>query len=78
MSQPTFFPEGSTPRASDTRWRILQKILGATLDGGGVGGGGTTVGAGAPGAGVGSSGDTYWDETNKIFYVKDADGWNIH
>lgn len=40
MSSPTFFGEGSTPRVKDTRWRILQKILGATIDGGGGGGGG--------------------------------------
>lgn len=31
---PTFFGEGNTPRVKDTRWRILQKILGATLEGG--------------------------------------------
>ncbi len=54
MSQPTFFGEGSTPRVTDTRWRILQKILGATLDGGGGGGGGgnpvtdEALGGGAP------------------------------
>lgn len=42
MANPTFFPEGSTPRANDTRWRVLLKILGATLDGGGGGGGGGT------------------------------------
>lgn len=42
MASPTFFPEGSTPGRSDTRWRILQKILGATVDGGGGGGGGGT------------------------------------
>ena len=42
MASPTFFPEGSTPEYVDTRWRILQKILGATVDGGGGGGGGGT------------------------------------
>lgn len=41
MSSPTFFGEGSTPRVHDTRWRILQKILGATIDG--AGGGGSVV-----------------------------------
>lgn len=40
MASPAFFPEGSTPRVTDTRWRVLQKILGATVDGGGGGGGG--------------------------------------
>lgn len=47
---PTFFGEGSTPRVHDTRWRILQKILGATIDGGGGGGGGTIW--------------TYWEDAN--------------
>lgn len=36
---PTFFGEGNLPRVHDTRWRILQKILGA-LTGSGTGGGG--------------------------------------
>ena len=37
---PDFFGEGNTPRVKDTRWRILQKILGATISGGGGSGGG--------------------------------------
>jgi len=48
---PTFFGEGHEPRVHDTRWRILQKILGALIDGGGGGGGGTPQvfqGHGAP------------------------------
>lgn len=36
MASPTFLGEGSTPRVTDTRWRIFQKILGATIDGGGA------------------------------------------
>lgn len=77
MSSPSFFPEGSASRDNDTTWRIAQKILGATLDGGGGGGGASlTIGAGAPGAQA--SGTMYWDSTNKLFYVFDADGPNIH
>ncbi len=37
---PSFFGEGNQPRVKDTRWRILQKILGATIDNGSGGGGG--------------------------------------
>ncbi len=37
---PSFFSDGNTPRREDPRWRILQKLLGATLAGGGGGGGG--------------------------------------
>lgn len=33
------FSEGTTPRRSDTRWVTLQKILQATIDGGGGGAG---------------------------------------
>lgn len=32
---PSFFSDGNTPRREDPRWRILQKILGATIAGGG-------------------------------------------
>lgn len=32
-ASPVFFGEGHTPRVKDTRWRILQKILGALVDG---------------------------------------------
>lgn len=43
---PSFFSEGNTPVRTDTQWKILQKILGATIDGGGGGGGGpATTGA---------------------------------
>lgn len=37
---PFFFSDGSTPRRTDARWAILQKILYATNLGGGGGGGG--------------------------------------
>lgn len=50
MSSPSFFSDGSTPRVNATRWVILQKILGATIDGGGGGAGTPQVftGSGAP------------------------------
>lgn len=50
MSSPTYFSEGSSPRLSDGEWKTLQKILGATIDGGGGGGGsgGISSGAGDP------------------------------
>lgn len=36
MPEPEFFPEGSTARRADSRWRQLQKILGAFRAGGGM------------------------------------------
>lgn len=38
-----FLTDGSTPRRTDARWAILQKILFATTGGGGGGGGGGIV-----------------------------------
>ena len=35
---PTFFGDGHTPRRSDTSWIVLQKILGALVDGSSSGG----------------------------------------
>lgn len=40
------FSEGTTPRRSDTRWVILQKILQSSIDGGGGGGAGTVAAEG--------------------------------
>lgn len=87
MSSPTFFGEGSTPRVTDTRWRILQKILGATIDAGGGGGGGGlsfSTGSGSPeGVVSGSPGDTYWDNDTAFEYTKvtgaaTTTGWQVH
>lgn len=36
---PSFFSDGNTPAIRDTKWRILQKILGALTGSGGGGGG---------------------------------------
>ena len=73
---PSFYPENNTALAFDPPERSLIKIV----DGGGGGGGGgsnTLVGSGAPVA-AGTSGQFYWDSTNKFLYVYDSDGWNIH
>ena len=43
MASPTFLGDGHTPRRSDTKWTILQKILGAEIDGGGTGTGTGTL-----------------------------------
>ena len=32
MSQPTILGEGTTPRVTDSRWRILVKIVGAAYN----------------------------------------------
>lgn len=40
MPSPSFLGDGHTPRRSDTKWVILQKILGAEIDGGGGSGAG--------------------------------------
>lgn len=66
-------------RFHDTSKITLDKILQA-LNGGAGGGGGsgaTLEGFGAPGAGLGSNGNTYWDKTNRDFYVKDSGTWTL-
>lgn len=52
-------------------------FIATSTSGGSGGGSSTTVGSGAPVA-AGTSGEFYWDETNKLLYVYDVDGWNIH
>lgn len=37
MAEPTFLTDGHTPNRNDTKWTILQKILGSEIDGGGGG-----------------------------------------
>ena len=45
---PTFFARGHTPTISDTRWFLLQRILGAIIDHGGGGGFLNMSGHGSP------------------------------
>lgn len=78
MSSPTFFGDGSTPRITDTRWAILQKILGATVDGGGGGGAPLLSGAGSPqGSVAGSLGQRYRDTVTGNFWtnIDGGTGW---
>lgn len=70
--------EDTLPRYYDTKKITLEKILQATNSGGGGGGGtGSLDGFGAPSSGLGSSGNTYWDRTNKDLYVKDGSVWTL-
>lgn len=72
---PDFFSEGNTPRREDPRWRILQKILGATIAGGGGGGGNFRAGSGAPvGAAPGALRTAYADDDTGVIYVQNLDG----
>lgn len=68
-------------RFYDTKPITLQKILQALNNGAGGGGGGASDGhhrgSGVPSSGIGANGDTYWDELNKDFYVKDLGTWQI-
>ena len=77
---PSWLPEGNVATPGDDAQRSLIKIV--DLLGGSSGGGGaalpTLTGSGPPAAGLGSVNQFYWDSTNKLLYVKDSDGWNIH
>lgn len=75
---PSWLPEGNTASPGDNEQRSLWKIV--DLGGGGGGGGALPMlqGAGDPAPGAGSSGQLYWDTANKLLFVKDTDGWNIH
>ena len=80
MANPTFFGDGHTPRITDTRWAILQKILGATIDGGGGGGGSYSSGAGSPNGVVSATlGSRYRDTSTGTFYtnIDGATGWAV-
>lgn len=65
-----------SPTTADGQLSTLQKILQCGA-GGGAGSGATHRGAGPPAASLGNDGETYWDETNKDFYVKDLGTWQI-
>lgn len=72
MASPTFFARGHTPTLTDTRWFILQRILGATIDGGGGGGGGSSniSGNGSPVGVVTPSTTDQWyrDNVNHTYW----------
>lgn len=79
MSAMVSYPDTEN-RWADSKKLTLDKILQALNSGAGGGGGGVSdslSGLGAPGAGLGSSGNTYWDRTNKDFYVKDGATWTL-
>lgn len=73
MSEPDFLSDGSTPRRTDPRWSILQKILGATRDGGGGGGGGSVPATRTLTAGNGLTGGGDLS-ADRAFAVQAADG----
>lgn len=79
MSSPTFFTDGSTPRANASRWTVLQKILGATLDSGGGGGGGgggsVLTGVGAPSGAPAVSPAIYLATDTDALYAWDGTRW---
>lgn len=69
------YPEGTAALATDSEQRSLVKIVDLLNSGGGGGGGtgATYSGSGSPeGSQTGSPGNTYWDATNNVFYVKDT------
>lgn len=76
-----FFTEGNTPGRLDPRWKVLTKILGATIDNSGGGGGGGSAGEmlpqlPGPVSGWAAPSDTAktwarWNETDGIIYI-----WN--
>lgn len=62
-TDPVFLSDHHTPRRTDARWAILQKILGAIIDQGGGGGGG---------GGVNTTGDNYCfagTSPNQVFKI---------
>lgn len=80
MASPVFFAHGSTPNVSDSKWMILQRILGAITDGGGSSGTGGLSGTGSPeGVVTASPGTTYWDTVAETLWVKNtgtgSSGW---
>lgn len=88
MAAPTFFARGNTPTLTDSRWFILQRILGATIDGGGGGGSGTgqagIVGTDPDPNGIytATPGTDYTDILLKTRWVKETGtgntGWTLY
>lgn len=77
--EPYFFSEGSTPRRTDTKWKILQKILGAIRNNFVVSTGNSS-GIGSPeGVVTANVSSIYFDITdpnNPIQYVKSTGSGN--
>jgi hypothetical protein len=69
---PTFLSGGHSPRNTDTKWMIEQRILGALTDGGTV-----MKGAGAPSNANGSDGDLYVRTSNGVVYSKANGVWGL-
>jgi len=71
--------EDTSPRYNDTQKITLDKILQKLNAGGGSGSGTTDTfsGFGVPSPALGSSGNMYWDRTNKDLYVKDGATWTL-
>lgn len=78
MASPTFFARGHTPTLSDTRWFLLQRILGATVDGGGGGGAGLfTLGVVDPeGVETAVAGTGYVNTANGTEWIKESGSGN--
>jgi hypothetical protein len=78
MASPTFFARGNTPTLTDSRWFVLQRILGATIDGGGGGGGGTIqLGVVDPeGVVTADEGAAYLNTALQTFWVKQVGNGN--
>ena len=67
-TNPIFLSDHHTPRRTDARWAILQKILGAIIDGGTGGGGG--------GGGINTTGENYCFQgtsPNQVFKIINLD-----
>lgn len=81
MASPTFFTRGHTPTVTDSRWFILQRILGALDDlssGGGTGTGGFgMVGVVDPeGVVTATPGTPYVNTLLKSFWFKESGNGN--
>lgn len=74
MASPIFLAHGHTPTVSDTRWFILQRILGATIDvsGGGTGGAGMVGVVNPEGVVTATPGTNYTNTLLQSFWIKES------
>lgn len=78
MASPTFFSDGHTPNRNDTVNMILQRILGALVDGAGGSGTGGLQGVVNPeGSVTADPGTTYWNSANQTFWAKSSGTGNV-